>query len=197
LNEPVSQPNDELPPDPFGPAPMSGPMPPPMPQPGDHGPLTRPKGVESAFHAVLASAAISAIGTVVTVLLDRGMLTRLITDMMADLPADQRMSVPATVSGFQVILGFSIALFAGLLLLFAYKMRTGRNWARVLLTVYTAFGVWTFLTAMASSGAELELMWSLAEVAFGVTAVVYMFRPESTRYFTEYKQRRLRSRLRP
>jgi hypothetical protein len=194
LNEHVSQPNDELPPDPFGPAPMSGPMPPP---PGGHGPLTRPKAVDSAFHAVLAAAAISALGTVVTVLLDRAMLTRLITEMMADLPADQRLSVPATVSGFQVILAFSIAIFAGLLVLFAYKMRTGRNWARVLLTVYTAFGVWSFLTAMASSGAALELMWSLAEVAFGVTAVVYMFRPESTKYFAEYKQRRMRSRHRP
>jgi hypothetical protein len=55
----------------------------------------------------------------------------------------------------------------------------------------------TFLTAVASSGAELSLMWSLAEVAFGVTAVVYMFRPESTKYFVETKQRRLRARQRP
>ena len=193
MNEPVSPPNDELPPDPFGPTPMP-PMPPPM---GEPGPLVRPKAVETAFQAVLASAAISALGTVFTVLLDRGMLTGLVTEMMATLPPEQRTNVAGMVSAFQVILAFSIVIFAGLLWLFAYKMRTGRNWARVLLTVYTAFGVYSFLTAMASSGAELALMWSLAEVAFGVTAVVYMFRPESTKYFAEYKQRRLRSRQRP
>lgn len=190
MNEPVSQPNDELPPDPFGPTPMP-------PPPGDRGPLVRPKAVDSAFQAILASAAISALGTVFTVLLDRGMLTRLVTEMMATLPAEQRTNVEGMVSAFQVILAFSIVIFAGLLLLFAHKMRTGRNWARVLLTAYTAFGVYSFLTAMASSGAELALMWSLAEVAFGVTAVVYMFRPESTKYFAEYKQRRLQSRQRP
>jgi hypothetical protein len=105
--------------------------------------------------------------------------------------------VSGTVGAFQVILGFSIAIFAGLMLLFAFKMRAGRNWARILLTAYTAVGAWSFLSAMASSGPALELMWSLAEVAFGVTAVVYMFRPESTKYFAEHKQRRLQARQRP
>lgn len=183
-------------------------MPPPPPLPPSEGPIARPKAVESAFHAVLASIVISSLGTVFTVLLDKAQLTAMVNDMMADLPQGQvgppdepgsvnRLSVESTVGAFQVILGFSIAIFAGLMLLFAIKMRTGRNWARIVLTVYTGVGVWSFLTAMASVGAELGLMWSLAEVAFGVTAVVYMFRPESTRYFAEHKQRRLRARQRP
>lgn len=172
-------------------------MPPPPPLPASDGPITRPKAVESAYHAVLASIVISALGTVFTVLLDKALLTLMVRDMMASLPADQRGNVNGTVGAFQVILGFSIAIFAGLMLLFAVKMRTGRNWARILLTIYTAVGVWSFLSAMASSGAELELMWSLADVAFGVTAVVYMFRPESTKYFAEHKQRRLQARQRP
>lgn len=168
----------------------------PPPPPSDE-PVTRPKAVDSAFQAVLASVAISAVGTVVTVLLDKAQLTRYVTEMLADLPREQRVDANAMVGAFQVILGFSIAIFAGLFALFAAKMRAGRNWARVLLTVYTVYGVMTFLTAVASSGAELALMWSLAEVAFGVTAVVYMFRPESTKYFAETKQRRLRARQRP
>ncbi|MCA1655794.1 MAG: hypothetical protein LC635_05010 [Pseudonocardiaceae bacterium] len=186
MNEPV--PNDELPPDPFGAVP---------PPPANDGRITRPKSVDSAFQAILASVAISALGTVFTVMLDKTMLTRTVTDMLASLPADQRGDVAGTVGAFQVVLGFSIALFVGLFVLFAVKMRAGRNWARLLLTAYTAVGVWSFLTAMASSGAELALMWSLAEAAFGVTAVVYMFRPESTRYFAEHKQRRLRARQHP
>jgi hypothetical protein len=168
----------------------------PPPPPTDE-PITRPKAVDSAFQAVLTSVAISAVGTVVTVLLDKALLTRYVTAMLADLPKEQRVDANSMVSAFQVILGISIAIFAGLFALFAIKMRAGRNWARVLLTIYTAYGVMTFLTAVASSGAELSLMWSLAEVAFGVTAVVYMFRPESTKYFVETKQRRLRARQRP
>lgn len=168
----------------------------PPPPPTDE-PITRPKALDSAFQAVLASVAVSAVGTVVTVLLDKALLTRYVTDMLADLPQEQRVDANSMVSAFQVILGVSIAIFAGLFVLFAMKMRAGRNWARILLTIYTAYGVMSFLTAVASSGAELSLMWSLAEVAFGVTAVVYMFRPESTKYFADTKQRRLRARQRP
>lgn len=160
-------------------------------------PITRPKAIDSAFQAVLASVVISAAGSVVTVLLDRAMLTTWVTETLDSLPPEQRLSPSAMVGAMQVLLGISIAVFAGLFVLFAYKMRTGRNWARLLLTVYTAFGAFGFLTAVASSGAELQLMWNLAEVAFGVTAVVYMFRPESTRYFAEHKERRLRARQRP
>jgi len=160
-------------------------------------PIFRPKAVDSAFQAVLVAVAISAVATVVTVLLDKALLTVWVTESLDTLPADQRPSVATMVSAMQVLLGFSIVIFAGLFVLFAVKMRAGRNWARILLTIYTGFGVWGFLTAMASSGAELELMWNLAEVAFGVTAVIYMFRPESTKYFAEHKERRMRARQRP
>lgn len=160
-------------------------------------PITRPKAIDSAFQAVLASVGISALGTIVTVLFDRALLTSWVTEAMEGLPKDQRMPAGSLVGAMQVILGFSILIFVGLFVLFAVKMRAGRNWARVLLTIYTAMGVWSFLTAIASSGAELKLMWSLAEVAFGVTAVVYMFRPESTKYFAAVKERRLRRHSRP
>lgn len=160
-------------------------------------PIIRPKAVDSAFQAVLASVAISTLGTVVTVLFDKALLTAWVTKTLESLPPEQRLSTPAMVSMMQALLGFSIAIFAGLFVLFAFKMRAGRNWARILLTIYTVWGALSFLTAMSSSGPDLALMWSLAEAAFGVTAVVYMFRPESTKYFAEHKQRRLRARQRP
>jgi hypothetical protein len=162
-------------------------------------PITRPKAIDSAFQAVLASVVISAVGTVVTILLDRALLTSWVNETLDSLPKDQRgdLTPAAMVGAMQVILGFSIVIFAGLVVLFAVKMRAGRNWARVVLTIYTSLGVWSFLTSVASVGAELELIWSLAEALFGVTAVVYMFRPESMKYFAEHKQRRLRARQRP
>jgi hypothetical protein len=41
-----------------------------------------------------------------------------------------------------------------------------------------------------TSGAALDLMWNLAAVAFVAAAVVYLFRPESAKYFAELKKRR-------
>jgi hypothetical protein len=46
-----------------------------------------------------------------------------------------------------------------------------------------------FLSAVVSNGAALNLIWSLAGVAFTVTAVIYLFRPDSMKYFTEVKKR--------
>ena len=59
----------------------------------------------------------------------------------------------------------------------------GRNWARIVLTVLAMFDLVNFLTAVAQSGAALELIWSLAGVSFTVVSVLYQFRPESTAYF--------------
>jgi hypothetical protein len=160
-------------------------------------PITRPKAVDSAFQAMLASVGVSAVGTVVNFLLNKALLTSWVTETMDSLPPDQRLPPASMVGALQVLLGFSIAIFAGLFVLFATKMRAGRNWARVVLTIFTATSVWGFLTAVATSGAELSLIWSLAEALFGVTAVIYMFRPESTKYFADVKERRLRSRQRP
>src|ERR1041384_8348476 len=100
---------------------MPPPPPPPPPLPPSEAPITRPKAVDSAFNAVLASIAISALGTVFTILLDKALLTSMVTDMMASLPEEQRANVSGTVGAFQVIMAFSIALFAGLMLLFAIK----------------------------------------------------------------------------
>lgn len=160
-------------------------------------PIIRPKAVDSAFQAVLAAVAISTVATVVTVMLDRALLTTWVNQTLETLPKQDRPSTAAMVGAMQAILGVSIAIFAALFVLFAVKMRAGRNWARILLTIYTGFNLFSFLTAMASEGAALGLMWNLAEVAFGVTAVVYMFRPESSKYFADHKERRLRARQRP
>lgn len=170
---------------------------PPVPA-GEGGEIPRPKAVDTAFQASLVGAAIGAIATVVTVLMDREWMVLLVRDTLAGagMPAGEA-EVEAAVGTFRLAMVFGIAVFVGLSFLFAVKMRAGRNWARMVITVLAAVGLLSFLSAMASSGAELELIWSLAEVAFGITAVVYMFRPESSRYFLEHRKRRLARRGRP
>lgn len=166
----------------------------PMPpvRDGAAGEITRPKAVDTAYQASLAGAVIGAVATVITVVLDREQMVLLVRDALAGagLP-DGEQDVATALGTFRLAMGFGIAVFLGLWLLFATKMRAGRGWARMVITVLAVVGVMSFLNAMAGSGAELGLIWSLAEVAFLVTAVIYMFRPESTRYFAEHRKRRL------
>jgi hypothetical protein len=183
FNGEVSNPHDE--------GPEWQPMP-PVHGGGEPAEIPRPKAVDTAFQASLTGAVIGAVATVVTTVLDREQMILLARDALAGagMP-DGEQDVAQAVGMFRMAMVFGIAVFLGLWLLFAMKMRAGRNWARVLITALAAVGVLSFLSAMANSGAELELIWSLAEVAFLVTAVIYMFRPESTRYFAEHRERRL------
>lgn len=182
FNGGVSNPQDETP---------RYPAAPPI-RDGDTGEVPRPKAVDTAFQASLTGAVIGAAATVFTVLLDREWLVALTRETLAGagLPDGER-DVDAAIGTFQAAMVFGILTFLALSLLFAVKMRAGRNWARILITTLAAVGVVTFLNAMAASGAELQLIWTLAEVAFAVTAVVYMFRPESNAYFLEHRKRRL------
>ncbi len=167
----------------------------PVSEGGPDAEIPRPRAVDLAFQASLASTVIACVATVVTVLLDQVWLERFARQMLEESgqPTGE-VDLATGVAVARVSLGIGVALFAALFVLFAVKMRAGRSWARLLLTVFAAVGVVNFLSAVASSGAELSLMWSLAEVAFAVTAVVYMFRPESTSYFAEHRKRRLERR---
>jgi hypothetical protein len=154
--------------------------------------IQRPKSVDNAFWASIASTAIASVATIVTVLLDQAWLERFARAMLAD--TGQRATdadLATAISVARGSLGIGIVLFAAIFVLFAVKMRAGRGWARIVLTVFAALGVMNFLSAVASTGAALSLMWSLAEIAFSVTAVIYMFRPESSKYFLEHRKRRL------
>jgi cellobiose-specific phosphotransferase system component IIC len=154
--------------------------------------IPRPKAVDNAFRASLASTAIASVSTVVTVLFDQAWLDQFARQMLKDSGrpvTDADLATGMAVA--RVSLGLGVLLFAALFVLFALKMRQGRGWARILLTMFAVLGAVNFLSAVASTGAALSLMWSLADVAFSITAVVYMFRPESAAYFLEHRKRRL------
>jgi len=165
---------------------------PPAPPP-ELAPLVRPTAVDTAFLLTLTGIVLGAIGTVVTTLLDHERIVELVRDAL-DRAGDPftEADVVRLIGTFRIAGGVGIAIFAGLLLLVAFKMRSGRNWARLLLTLFALLEMVNFLSAVVSDGAERNLIWSLAGVAFTVTAVIYLFRPESVKYFTEVKKRRQR-----
>lgn len=182
LNEHVSNPDGAFQHEPMRPVPDGG--------PGAE--IPRPKAIDNAFWASIASTAIASVATVVTVLFDQAWLDRFARAMLADTGRRATDADLATATGVaKLSLGLGVALFAAVFVLFAVKMRAGRGWARIVLTAFAVLGAMNFLTAAASTGAALGLMWSLAEVAFSITAVVYMFRPESTAFFADHRRRRL------
>jgi hypothetical protein len=159
----------------------------------DADPLDRPKAVDTAFLLTLAGIVFGAIGTAVTTLFDRERMVGLVRDAL-DRTGDPftDADVVRLIDPFRVAGAVGILILAGLLLLVAFKMRAGRNWARLLLTLFALLEMISFLSAVASDGAARNLIWSLAGVAFAVTAVIYLFRPDSVKYYTEAKKRRQR-----
>jgi hypothetical protein len=164
---------------------------PPAPPVGRPGPVTRPKAIDTAFQLAVAGVVVGLIAEALVMLLDRDQLVQFIRTMLTE--AGQPFTeddVVGWITTFRVAGFVGTALGIGLLVLFAFKMRAGRNWARVLLTAFTMLRMITFLAAVMANGAELKLIWSLAGVAFLVAAVIYMFRPESSKFFVESKPRR-------
>ncbi len=149
--------------------------------------VARPKAIDDAFRASLAGTVIGGVGMVVTVRLDQ--LARQLLENNGWPDTAENLAAGAALA--KVSLGLGVALYVALFVLFAVKMRAGRNWARMVLTAVAILSAVSFLSAVASTGAALDLMWNLAAVAFSVTAVVYLFRPESTAYFAEHRKRRL------
>jgi hypothetical protein len=147
-------------------------------------PAARPKAIDTAFLFTLIGIALGATGTVLTTLVDHERVVRLARDALSrsGQPYTEA-DVLAMIGPMRVAGGILVAVVAALLVLVAFKVRAGRNWARLVLTVFALLGAFDFITAVSAEGAALELIWNLAGVAFVVTAVVYLFRPESAKYF--------------
>jgi hypothetical protein len=71
-------------------------------------------------------------------------------------------------------------VFAGLYLLFAFKARAGRNWARITLTVLTVLRV----VVLAIGFSLLSALSALV----AVVAVVLLFLPASNQFFAASKR---------
>jgi hypothetical protein len=89
-------------------------------------------------------------------------------------------------------------IFAGLFLFFAFKMRAGRNWARITLTVLAglsvlqAFGLRSRVTVN-NRVYETQHVWQgLIGGALSLAAIVLMYLAVSNRYFATMKARQYR-----
>jgi hypothetical protein len=83
----------------------------------------------------------------------------------------------------------------------AWKTKAGRNWARVLSTVFFGFMCLGLLIAIAAaashSDALLALLVTLVEWGAGLAALIQLWRPESSQFFAAARQAKLATAFSP
>jgi hypothetical protein len=155
----------------------------------------RPNTVTYAFWCWLATTAVSLVGLILT-------LTSPIWDQAVaagvQTSGGVTLDVQSLVTTVRIIAVVVFLIFAGVYLLFAFKMYAGRNWARIVLTVFGALSLLSALTpttssvtvngevySPTSSGLTSVLPWVSALLA--VAGIVLMFLAASNKFFTESK----------
>src|SRR2546430_2160921 len=131
------------------------------------GPVHRPRAIDTAFQLIIAGVVVGSVGKALAMMLDRDQLVALIRQALtgSGQPFTED-DVVGLIGPFRVIVALGVAILIGVLVLFAFRMRAGRNWARVLLTAYTMLSMVGFLNEVIATGAPLRLIWNLAGLAF-------------------------------
>lgn len=136
-----------------------------------------PGPVRAAFWTLIASAAIRVLFAVLTVASWSAFVSEAVAHPSANTSADQMRTYAHTVLIENIVLDL---VFAGLWVLFAYKVRAGRNWARLTLTVIVVlFGIFDIL-----NGTDL---YTLVSVLVELVAVGLLYLPASREFFAAMK----------
>jgi hypothetical protein len=94
---------------------------------------------------------------------------------------------------------FGVVLFliiAGLTAVLAHRTYRGRNWARIVLTVWTILGILSLVVDLVTGGGLYTVLDYLA-TAMSVAAVILLWTPSARRYFADISAARLSARTEP
>ena len=157
-----------------GMTPMPGGTPPPI--------VPRPSEVGTAFWLWIANIVVGIVSVAVTFLTLDSTVTAQVRDQLATDPQLSTVNAESFVRIALVVGAVFTLLFAGLKLFFLFKMRSGRNWARVTLTV---FGGLSILLTVVSLGqaSGIEAGFGLVGAILIVAAIVFMFTGGARDYF--------------
>jgi hypothetical protein len=156
-------------------------------------PVAPPGSVNGAFFIYLIAAVLAVIAIILT--LTSNVWEQAIADSGADTSGVNVHSLVNTVKIVSVVFG---VIFIALYLLFAFKMRAGRNWARIVLTVLSGLSiissVSTTTTAVTVNGhvykSSSTQLTGWIGVILAVIAIVLMYLPASNAYFKASKASR-------
>lgn len=156
---------------------------PPMYGGGFRHPMPRPVSVAVAFRLVLLGIGIVLLMLVLSLVIDYDDLRRSAAEELAK-------DGPYTDSDLrtftQILAGLisaTVAVAAGLFLLFGLLMRSGRNWARVVLTVLLSFGLLVSLVLTIAPVGMVIRMLCIPLIVVSVATIVAMFARGAGPYF--------------
>lgn len=146
------------------------------------GTLSRPTTITAAFFGYLLSTVVAVISGVLLLTSRQELL-----DTMRNANAQQpnRLSedqLQHAVSVGQTTAVIVIVLFALVYLLLAFRLRAGRNWARIVLTVFVAFQV---ISLVALAGTTIV---SYIGTGLAVIATILAYLPDSNEYIRQVKR---------
>ncbi|MEV4317734.1 hypothetical protein [Actinocrispum sp. NPDC049592] len=87
-----------------------------------------------------------------------------------------------TIKGVYIVMVIGVGL---LMLLFAWKMRSGRNWARIVLAILAVVSL-----MMQAAAVGIGSVLSVVGVLITASALVFMFVPASNAYFALFRRPR-------
>jgi hypothetical protein len=131
-----------------------------------------PKMVNNAFWMIIAAGALSLISLLVAIptLDDPAMRSTFEQQMQASGANIDFESIKGVVIGTMVVMGL---IGAGLYALVAFNVRKGKNWARILGTVFAALSIFSIV----------PLSIGTVAVLLGIAAIVMLYLPASAPYF--------------
>ncbi|MBM7770475.1 protein-S-isoprenylcysteine O-methyltransferase Ste14 [Actinokineospora baliensis] len=151
----------------------------------------RPKSVTTSFQLWVVSAILGVIGFIVTVAIGTDALREnAATALRSQGKAATASEIDTVVTAGLVFAGVIAALSFGLYLLFAFKMRAGRNWARMTLAVLGTIGLIVNVLGLVSEGnSPANLVVGVIQVLLVGTAIYFMFTADSKAYFETTRTR--------
>ncbi|HVK22207.1 MAG TPA: hypothetical protein VM677_12695 [Actinokineospora sp.] len=148
----------------------------------------RPPSVDRSFQLWLASGVLGIVGFILTFTIGKDTFRDEVVKTLresgtsyTDADIDNALTIGL------VFAAIVAAAFFGLYLLFAFKMRAGRNWARVVLAVLGGLGLLLNVLSLASSNTT-DTIITVVQIALVGAAVYFMFTKESAEYFDAVKR---------
>lgn len=140
-----------------------------------------------AFWGWVLTAAVRLFGAVVAIITRQGVVDALNAANVPTSAQPQPMPEDKIQLAANLIVGANVAVsvvFAGLFVLFAWKLRAGRNWARILLI----FAALVDLVLFVQSG-DFSLI-SVFSAVIAVATIVLSYLPASTQYIADVRAQR-------
>lgn len=200
--QPPPGPGQPYGPSPYGPPPGGGqpygsPYPGQQPPPGYQvrgpaAPVEKPKEVETAFRLGILSVVISIVGIALSFAVSGPAIDAAIA--ANPLPpgfTEQQFRQVALIGS--IVFAVVLLILIGLYLLFLFKMRAGRNWARILITIlgllWIAFGLYGLagIGQVLAAGplGVISAVLSVVQLVVIAASIFFMFRPAAGPYFQQ------------